>query len=320
MEPLSLFPQRASTIAGDIDHLYFAWLLLSLLIVVAIAALIVYFGVKYRAGSKADRRIADPEKHERTTHWIEMAWMGIPLVIFLAMYAWSAVVFFRFATVPPDALPIYVVGKQWMWHIEHPGGQREINTLHVPVDRPVELVMTSQDVIHSFSLPLFRVKQDVLPGRYTTLWFQATQTGDFHLFCTQFCGESHSRMVGEVMVMEPAEYARWLESAGGGGTMAARGATRFRQYGCSGCHSANATVRAPPLEGLFGKPVALRDGSTVVADERFVRDAILLPGKDVPAGYEAIMPSFRGQIGEEDMLDIIEYLKSIAGLTPGESP
>jgi len=248
-------------------------------------------------------------------HRIEIAWAGIPMVLFTGMFAWSAEVFYQGATVPPDALPVYVVGKQWMWHLEHPSGQREIGELHVPVGRPVELVMTSQDVIHSFSIPAFRVKQDVLPGRYTTLWFTATRPGEYHVFCTQYCGTSHSQMVGHVIAMEPAAYASWLSATAGAPTMAARGAVRFRQFGCSGCHGANATVRAPGLEGLFGKPVPLKDGRSMIADERFIRDSILLPNRDVPAGYEATMPSFRGQIDEEELLEIVEYIKSIGNVT-----
>jgi cytochrome c oxidase subunit 2 len=213
--------------------------------------------------------------------------------------------------VPKDALPIYVVAKQWMWHAEHPGGEREINELHVPSGRPVELLMTSQDVIHSLSVPAFRIKQDVLPGRYTTLSFTANRPGEYHLFCTQFCGASHSHMVGRVVVMEPADFEGWLSARANVPTMAARGAQRYRELGCSGCHGAQAAVRAPKLEGLFGRPVQLRDGRSVLADERFIRDAVLLPSENVPAGYESNMPSFRGQIGEEELLEIVEYVKSL---------
>ncbi|MDD5328613.1 MAG: cytochrome c oxidase subunit II [Sulfuricella sp.] len=318
MEHLPFFPERASSIAAEVDDLYFSWLGLSGLVLAAVAVVIVVFAVKYRAGSQADRGIPDRAAHERATHWIEIAWMAIPLAIFLAMYVWAAAVYLKHATVPADALPIYVVGKQWMWHVRHPGGRREIDELHVPVGRPVELVMTSQDVIHSFSLPAFRVKQDVLPGRYTTLWFEATRAGEYRLFCTQYCGTAHSRMIGRVVAMEPAAFARWLSGGNQAGTMAARGAARFRQLGCGGCHGPNAAVHAPRLEGLFGKPVPLRGGGTVIADEGYIRDAILLPGKDVRAGYEPTMPTFRGQIGEEDLLDIVEYLKSIGSNAPEE--
>jgi len=315
MDHLPFFPDRASSIAGQIDSLYFVWLGLSGAVALAVAVLIVWFAVKYRAGSAADRSVVDDAEHHRLMHRIEIAWTVIPLVLFIGMFVWSADVFYESVTVPKDALPIYVVAKQWMWHAEHPSGEREIDELHVPVGRPVELVMTSQDVIHSLSIPGFRVKQDVLPGRYTTLWFTATRPGEYHLFCTQYCGASHSRMVGRVVVMEPAAFEGWLAAHAGAQTMAARGAERYRQFGCSGCHGANATVRAPKLEGLFGKPVQLQDGRSVIADERFIRDSVLLPNKDVPAGYEPNMPSFRGQLGEEDLLEIIEYVKSIGNVT-----
>jgi cytochrome c oxidase subunit 2 len=217
-------------------------------------------------------------------------------------------------------MPIYVVAKQWMWHAEHPAGEREINELHVPIGRPVELVMTSQDVIHSLSLPGFRIKQDVLPGRYTTLWFTANRPGEYHLFCTQYCGASHSHMVGRVVVMEPAAFEGWLSEHASVPTMAARGAQRYLKLGCNGCHGAQAAVGAPRLEGLFGSRVRLTDGRSVLADERFVRDAVMLPSLDVPAGYESNMPSYRGQISEEDLLEIVEYVKSLGNATHQETP
>ena len=194
---------------------------------------------------------------------MEIAWTLTPLAIFLAMFVWAANLYYEHATPPDDAMDVYVVGKQWMWKLQHASGRREINELHVPLGRPVKLVMTSQDVIHDFFVPAFRIKQDVLPGRYTTLWFTATRHGDYHLFCAQYCGTDHSRMIGRVIVMAPAAFAEWLASGNGPPTMAAQGAALFRQYGCSGCHGANATVHAPQLEGLFGRPVQLADGSTV---------------------------------------------------------
>jgi cytochrome c oxidase subunit 2 len=315
MDSLPFFPERASTMASQVDDLYFAWLALSGVVALAVAGLIVWFAVRYRQGSAAARDLADAAEHEKTMHRIEVVWTVVPLVLFLAMFVWSAEVYYRSTTVPKDALPVYVVAKQWMWHAEHPGGEREIDELHVPLGRPVELLMTSQDVIHSLSIPGFRIKQDVLPGRYTTLWFTANRPGEYHLFCTQYCGASHSHMVGRVVVMEPAAFEGWLSAHANVPTMAARGAQRYREFGCSGCHGAQAAVRAPRLEGLFGRPVQLRDGRSVLADERFIRDAVLLPTQDVPAGYEPNMPSFRGQIGEEELLEIIEYVKSLGKTT-----
>jgi cytochrome c oxidase subunit 2 len=320
MNGLPFFPDRASTIAGQVDDLYFAWLVLSGVVALAVAGLIVWFAIRYRRGSAAERSVPDAALHDKSMHRIELAWTVVPLVLFLGMFAWSAEVYYRGVAVPKDALPIYVVAKQWMWHAEHPGGEREIDELHVPAGRPVELLMTSQDVIHSLSVPGFRIKQDVLPGRYTSLWFTADRPGEYHLFCTQYCGASHSHMVGRVVVMEPAAFQVWLAEHASAPTMAARGAQRYRQLGCDGCHGAQAAVRAPHLEGLFGQPVRLRDGRVVLADERFIRDAVLLPNRDVPAGYEATMPSFRGQIGEEDLLEIIEYVKSLAQATQEVRP
>jgi len=320
MDSLPFFPVRASTAAGQVDNLYFAWLVLSGVVALAVAVAIVWFAVRYRRGSAANRAVADPAAHEKKMRRIEIAWTVVPLALFIAMFVWSAKVYYENVTVPKNALPIYVVAKQWMWHAEHPAGEREIDELHVPAGRPVELVMTSQDVIHSLSVPDFRIKQDVLPGRYTTLWFTANRPGEYRLYCTQFCGTSHSNMVGRVVVMEPAEFEGWLSAHANVPTMAARGAQRYRQLGCSGCHGAQAAVRAPRLEGLFGTRVQLRDGRSVLADERFIRDAVLLPNQDVPAGYEANMPSFRGQIGEEELLEIIEYVKSLGNSTQEVTP
>ena len=274
MDSLPFFPERASTIAGQVDNLYFAWTILSSVVAIAIAALIIWFAVRYRKGSPADRSVADVEVHEKKMRRIEIAWTVAPLALFLGMFVWSAEVYYESITVPKGAMPIYVVAKQWMWHAEHPAGEREINELHVPIGRPVELVMTSQDVIHSLSIPGFRIKQDVLPGRYTTLWFTANRTGEYHLFCTQYCGASHSHMVGRVVVMEPAAFEGWLSEHSSVPTMAARGAQRYLKLGCNGCHGAQAAVRAPRLEGLFGSRVRLTDGRSVLADERFVRDAV----------------------------------------------
>jgi cytochrome c oxidase subunit 2 len=320
VDSLPFFPDRASTTAGQVDNLYFAWLVLSGVVAFAVAVMIVYFAIRYRRGSAANRNIGDAAAHDRKMRHIEIIWTVVPLVLFLAMFVWSAKVYYQNVTVPSNALPIYVVAKQWMWHVEHPGGEREINELHVPLDRPVELIMTSQDVIHSLSIPGFRIKQDVLPGRYTTLSFTANRPGEYRLYCTQYCGASHSHMVGRVVVMEPAAFEEWLSAQSNVPTMAARGAQRYRQLGCDGCHGAQASVHAPKLEGLFGRPVELRDGRSVLADERFIRDAVLLPNRDVPAGYDASMPSFRGQIGEEELLEIIEYLKSLGNATQQVMP
>ena len=312
-----LFPERASALAARVDSVFFVWLALAGAVALSVAVLIVVFAIRFRRGSPADRnRESGPARRQKDRR-MEIAWTLTPLAIFFTMFAWAASLYYDHAAPPADAMEIYVVGKQWMWTLQHPSGRREINELHVPLGRPVKLVMTSQDVIHDFSLPVFRIKQDVLPGRYTTLWFTADRPGDYHLFCSQYCGTDHSRMVGRVVVMAPAAFAEWLAGGSGSPTMAAQGAALFRQYGCSGCHGANASVRAPKLEGLFGRPVQLADGSSVIADERYIHDSVMLPAKEIVAGYAPIMPSFQGQIGEDELQDIIEYVKSLRAAAPG---
>jgi len=312
-----LFPDRASTLASSVDILFFTWLALAGVVSLAVAVLIVFFSIKYRAGSAASRVMAPQRVRTRRNHLIEAAWIFIPVAVFFTMFAWAASLYYEHSTPPADAMNVYVVGKQWMWKIEHAGGQRDIDELHVPAGRPVHLVMTSQDVIHDFSMPVFRIKQDVLPGRYTTLWFTATKTGDYHLFCSQYCGTDHARMIGHVVIMAPAAFEAWLARGNAAETMAARGAARFRQYGCSGCHGADASVHAPHLEGVYGRPVQLEGGGSVIADERYLHDSVMLPRKEIVAGYAPIMPSFQGQIAEEDLVDIVEYIKSLKSAPDG---
>lgn len=295
---------QASSFAPRVDALFDAMLLLSVIVIGGVFVAMVWFGVRYRHGSNADR---SGDAHRNLG--VEISWTLIPLLLFMALFAWSIWLWRDLRIAPDDAAPIYVVAKQWMWKAQHPGGQREINALHVPLGQPVRLVMTSQDVIHSFYVPAFRIKQDVLPGRYTQMWFTATQPGTFELFCAEYCGTDHSRMGGKVVVMRPAAYARWLDEHAGVG-QAARGAELFRRFGCSGCHGTQSSVHAPSLENLYGSTVALSGGERVFADERYLHDSILLPRKQVVAGYAPIMPSFAGRIGEEDVLALIAYIKS----------
>lgn len=304
-----LLPETASLTAVDVDRMYFTLIALCGTVAVGIAAAIVYFGVKYRRSAPFARHIV------RQTRPLEHAWTLLPLAAFIGIFVWGAYLFFLVQVPPQDALDVYVVGKQWMWKAQHPEGQREINELHVPVGRSIRLIMTSQDVIHSFFVPAFRVKQDLLPGRYTTLWFQATQTGTFHLFCAEYCGTQHSEMRGRVIVMKPADYERWL-SSGSTETLAAAGYRLFRELGCSGCHAPGSRVHAPRLEGVFGRPQPLSTGRFVIADEAYIRDSILFPKKDIVAGYRADMPSFAGKIGEPEILELIAYIKSIADQEP----
>ncbi len=305
-------PEQASTIAPRVDHLLYAVTAVTGGVAVAIFVTLLVFGIRYRERSGAPRAEDVPAAQARARRRVEIAWTLTPLVLFLGAFGWAARLYVLRAQTPPDAMQLFVVAKQWMWKLQHPGGQREIDELHVPRGRPIELVMTSEDVIHSFFVPAFRLKQDVLPGAYTHLWFTATKTGRFHLFCAEYCGTDHARMGGDIVVMEPTEFERWLDAHRAGPDMASHGEALFREYGCSGCHGENAVVHAPNLAGLFGKPVPLADGTTVVADERYVRDSILLPLKEVAAGYDPIMPSFVGKIGENDILDLIAYVKSLA--------
>lgn len=306
MWTIPLFPERASTLAGWVDGVYFYWLAITVFFTALICALIVFFSIKYRRGSLADR--SNPVTHSTI---LEVTWIGIPLTLAMVMFCVSTYVYYQMYQYPKDATEIYVMGRQWMWEINHPEGRREINTLHVPVGKPIRLTMTSVDVIHSFFVPAFRVKQDVVPGRYTSMWFQATKTGTFHLFCTEYCGTLHSAMIGKVVVMEPGEYQEWLASGSSSRSMAEEGRRLFSQYGCSGCHAVNASVRAPLLDGVYGGAVPLSDGTVVTADERYVRDSILLPASQVVAGYQPVMPTYAGHVEEGDLLKLIAYVKSI---------
>lgn len=301
-----LFPDEASTVAGQTDFLYLTFVGISVLVMIAVFLPIIYFLFKYRRGRKANRNHLElPEMA------IEITWTVIPLIIFMGLFAWGANVYSTIERPPPGAMEINVVGKQWMWKIQHPEGKREINELHVPLGRVIELTLTSQDVIHSFFVPEFRVKQDVVPGRYSTLWFKASKLGRFHIFCSQYCGTHHSAMTGQVIVMPPDAYEDWLAHGETGPTLAQSGERLYRELGCSGCHESSTIVRAPPLRGIFGRPVPLQGGQFVLADEGYIRDSILLPAKDIAAGYTNDMPSFQGHITEEQVLELVAYIKSI---------
>ena len=306
-----LFPEQASSIAKEVDALFVALIVTCGVVLLGLLVVMLYFLIKYRHG----KALPAPFKHIPTLPF-ELTWIFIPLLLFMGMFAWGAIIYNDMQMVPPDALEINVIGKQWMWKLQHPGGQREINELHVPAGRVVKLTLASQDVIHSFFLPAFRIKQDVVPGRFTTLWFEATEVGVFHLFCAEYCGNDHSQMRGRIVVMKPEDYERWLTSGEPEPSLIHRGATLFRNLGCSGCHSPNSVVRAPPLEGLYQRPVPLASGEVIQADEAYLRDSILLPQRDIAAGYEPLMPSYEGQIDEEHLFELIAYLKSLGNGTP----
>ena len=307
-----LFPEQASSLAGWVDGVFFYGLAITGLSTALICVLLLFFAIKYRRGSGADR--SNPVSHSTA---IEILWIGIPLALMLVLFFAGTYVFYQMYQYPRDASEIYILGKQWMWEAQHPEGRREINALHVPIGRPVRLTMTSQDVIHSYYIPAFRTKQDVIPGRYSSMWFEPTKVGTYHLFCAEFCGTLHSAMIGKVVVMEPSDFEDWLQSGSAKESMAQEGMKLFTQYGCSGCHGRNATVRAPLLDGVFGHPVPLQSGGVVTADERYVRDSILLPRSQVVAGYDPVMPTFEGHISEGDLLKIISYIKSIGNMVVG---
>jgi cytochrome c oxidase subunit II len=302
---LPLWPTRASTTAGSVDALFIFLVALCTLVSVAIFAVIVVFAIQYRR-----RKGVVAEQIEGSTA-LEITWSIIPLGIFIMIFIWGAVIYFKERTPPRGATEVYVVAKQWMWKLQHEEGQREINELHVPVGRDVKLILTSQDVIHSFYVPAFRIKQDVLPGRYTTAWFHPTKAGTYHLFCAEYCGSQHSGMIGQVVVREPAQYQAWLSGGGATGTLASNGQNLFLQLGCSTCHRSDTQGRGPNLVGLFGKPVQLEDGRTVTADENDVRESILSPGSKVVSGFKPIMPVFQGLVNEEQLNALVAYVKSL---------
>lgn len=296
-----------STYAGDVDLLFVGLLLVSLAVLGLLFALLFTFAIRYRASNDVDRSGSSQE----SWRW-EVGWTAATLVAFLALFVWGAALYLRIYAVPANALPIYVVAKQWMWKVQHPGGQREINELHVPVGQPIRLILASQDVIHSFFVPAFRVKRDVVPGRYESLWLQAERAGEFPLLCAEFCGTDHSRMKGRVVALKPADYTAWLTGQGTSESLASQGADLFRELGCSGCHEGASTVHAPRLAGLYGRPVPLQDGTFVIADEAYLRDSILRPRAQVAAGYQPVMPTYAGRVSEDQLIRLVAYIKSLA--------
>ena len=303
---LRLFPVQASTFAPDVDHLLYFLLAVAVFFSLAIFSAIFYFAIRYRRRSENEL--------PRAIHGgmaLEILWSVIPLGLTMVMFTWGASIYFNESRPPDNALDIYVVGKQWMWKLEHLGGQREINELHIPVGRAVRLTMTSEDVIHSFFVPAFRTKQDAVPGRYTTTWFTPTKAGKYHLFCAEYCGTNHSRMGGWVYVMAPRDYEAWLSGGTSGGSLAENGQKLFDELACGNCHKPDGSGRCPSLTGLFGKTVQLAGGATVKADEGYIRESILQPQAKIVAGYGPIMPTFQGLVTEEGVMQLIEYIKSL---------
>ena len=312
----AFWPDLASSFAWKVDAVYIFITLVTGLVTLGIYAAIVAFVVKYKR--RSDDEI--PEQIEGNLP-LEILWSVIPLGIVLVMFGWGAVLFYELSTPPAEAINFSVVGKQWMWKVQHPSGKREINELHVPIGQPVKLTITSEDVLHSFYIPAFRTKMDAVPGRYTTSWFEPTKPGEYHIFCAEYCGTQHSMMIGRVVVMDPTQYEQWLKFGGAssvntGETAEVAGARLFQEQRCVTCHQTNG-IMAPVLQGLFGKEVKLVSGQTAVVDEAYIRESILNPTAKVVAGYQPNMPTFQGQVTEDAILQLIAYIKSLGG-APGE--
>ena len=313
-----LFPEQASTVAQYVDGVYLGLVVLTGVVSLLIWIAVFYFAIKYRR--RPDNELA---QEIEPPNLLEYTWTIVPTIIFIGIFVAGAWVYFRIHRVPDNALDVYVTGRQWMWKFQHPSGQREINTLHVPVGRAVRLTMASEDVVHSLWFPFFRVKMDVLPSRYRTMWFQATKTGRFHIFCAEYCGTWHSQMIGWVEVMEPTEYQRWL-AGGTEGSLASQGEKLFQKFACNTCHTNDATGRGPVLAGLYGKTIRLANNQSVVADENYIRESILTPQAKIAAGFQPIMPTFQGQVSEEDLIKLLAYVRSLPAPAPStvavESP
>jgi cytochrome c oxidase subunit 2 len=313
---LPLFPQQASIQAGQVDAIYFFMVAVTAFFSLLIAGLIVFFAVKYRR--RQDDEVGAAIHGSLA---LELMWTIIPFFIAMGMFAWGAKVFFDLYRVPAGAMEIFVVGKQWMWKVQHGSGQREINELHVPVGRPVKLIMGSEDVIHSYYIPAFRVKADVIPGRYNTLWFEATAPGRYHLFCAEYCGTKHSGMIGNIVALAPAEFQAWLSGGRSEDSPVDAGSKLFQSLGCASCHSAGPTQRGPSLTNIFGHEVELQGGGKVVADDAYIRESIVLPQAKIVNGFQPIMPAFQGMVTEEQLLQLIAYVKSLQGpAAPAQPP
>jgi cytochrome c oxidase subunit II len=310
-----LFPQQASTVAASVDALYFFMVAVTAFFSVLIAAAVIIFAIRFRR--RAEAEVGHPSHGSLV---LELTWTVIPLGIAMVMFVWGATVYFKLAAAPNDAMDVYVIGKRWMWKMQHVTGQKEINELHVPVNQPMKLIIGSEDVIHSFYIPAFRVKMDAVPGRSTTLWFQATKVGEYQLFCAEYCGTSHSKMLGRVVVMEQPDFQAWLGGGRQTGTLAEIGQRLFTEMGCITCHTGDSTARGPQLQGLFGTQVTLANGDQVVADESYIRESLMAPQSKLVAGFPPLMPTYQGRLSEEQIVALIEHIKSMAGrATPGQT-
>jgi cytochrome c oxidase subunit 2 len=313
--PFPLFPPSASSVSGEMDLLYLFIIAVCAFFTVVVAALALYFTIKYR------RR--HPDEVGADIHGslaLELGWTFIPFVLSMVMFGWGAVLFFKLATPPNNAMEIFVVGKQWMWKVQHPEGVREINEMHVPIGRPIRVTLGSEDVLHDYSIPAFRVKMDAVPGKLTTMWFEATKVGTYHIFCAEYCGTKHSGMIGQVVAMAPQDYEVWLAGGRSTGTAVQNGERLFTDLACNTCHKTDSTGRGPSLVGVFNSTVTLTDGRRVVADENYLRESIMNSQAKVVEGYQPVMPTFQGMVSEENLIQLIAYVKSLKPAGPGGAP
>jgi cytochrome c oxidase subunit II len=315
MGGIPLFPEAASSFASEVDALYLFIVAVSAFFTVAVSIAVVFFGIRYRR-----KHAEEVGAHIEGSLPLELAWSIIPTIISMVMFAWGAKLFYEMRVPPAETMQIYAVGKQWMWKFQHTGGQREINELHVPMGRPIKVLVTSEDVLHDLYFPAFRTKIDAIPGRYQPLWFTATKPGRYRIFCAEYCGTKHSGMIGEVVVMEPQEYQAWLGGGGNEGTMAERGAKLFGDLACSTCHLDNGQGRGPSLKDIVGRAVELADGSTATVDEGYLRESILNSQSKVVKGFTPLMPTFQGLISEEGLAALIEHIKSLSPQATTSAP
>ncbi len=304
---IPIFPEQASTFAADVDALYFFILATCAFFAVAVSIAVVYFGIRYH--KKHDGEIGARIEGSLP---LELLWSVIPTIIAMVMFGWGASVFYHLRRPPAEAMHIYAVGKQWMWKFQHLEGQREINELHIPAGQPIKITISSEDVLHSLYFPAFRTKMDAIPGRYTELWFEAQTPGQYHIFCAEYCGTNHSGMIGTVTVLEPAKYQAWLQGGSNEGSLAQRGAKLFNDLACSTCHLDSGQGRGPTLADIVGTTVALQDGSSVVVDEAYLRESILNSQAKVVKGFQPLMPTFQGLVSEENLVALIEHVKSLS--------
>jgi cytochrome c oxidase subunit 2 len=310
---IPLFPEQASSLAGEVDNLYFFVTAVTAFFALLVVVLVIIFAIKYR--DPTGQRVGAPITGSIP---LELGWSIVPFFVSMAIFAWATIVFFQLVRAPDQTLEIYSTGKRWMWRFQHIDGQSEINELHVPLGRPVKVIFTSEDVLHSLYIPAFRVKADAIPGRYSSIWFTPTKIGEYHLFCAEYCGTKHSGMIGSVIVMDQNDYQAWLSGGGGGLSMAARGEQLFQQLGCVTCHLTDGSGRGPSLIGKYGAAETLASGAVVQVDDSYIRESILTPQMKLVAGYQPLMPTFQGLINEEALMSLIEYIKALP--SGGQAP